>query len=350
MFIPSLFEGLFDLPWWGYVAVALGLTHITIVAVTVFLHRHQTHHALDLHPVASHFFRLWLWLTTGMATREWVAVHRKHHARCETKDDPHSPKILGINRVLWGGVFLYVKESAKPETIERYGQGTPDDWLERNLYSRFVLLGLTLTGVADVILFGLVPGVLIFVTQIAWIPFWAAGVINGVGHWFGYRNWSTDDVSTNMAPWGLFIGGEELHNNHHAYPTSAKFSNRWFEFDLGWLYVRLFSALGLARIKHLAPVPHFVAAKPLADLQTLQSVILHRYHVLAHYAKTVEQVTEHGVRHTVHAMRDELASLWGRSMESSEQLVERLRQWCRRAEASGIAPLVQFSHRIRCYA
>jgi len=350
MVIPSLFSGVFDLPWWGYVAVALGLTHVTIVAVTVFLHRHQTHHGLDLHPAASHFFRLWLWLTTGMRTREWVAVHRKHHAKCETADDPHSPKVLGINRVLWGGVFLYVKESAKRETIERYGQGTPDDWLERNLYSRYVMFGLTLTGVTDVVLFGLVPGVLIFLTQIAWIPFWAAGVINGIGHYFGYRNWSTEDVSTNMAPWGVFIGGEELHNNHHAYPTSAKFSSRWFEFDLGWIYVRMLSALGLARIKHLAPVPQFVAAKPVADLQTLQSVITNRYHVLAHYAKTVERVSGHAARDTVHAMRDDLTALWDRSMETSEELVSRLRRWCRRAEESGIAPLVAFSHRLRSYA
>jgi stearoyl-CoA desaturase (delta-9 desaturase) len=346
----TLFSGVFDLPWWGYVLVALALTHVTIAAVTIFLHRHQTHRALDLHPAASHFFRLWLWLTTGMRTREWVAVHRKHHAKCETIDDPHSPKVLGINRVLWGGVLLYVTESAKPETIERYGRGTPDDWLERNLYSKYVVIGLTLMGVTDVVLFGLVPGVLIFVTQIAWIPFWAAGVINGVGHWFGYRNWETDDVSTNMSPWGLWIGGEELHNNHHAYPTSAKFSNKWFEFDLGWLYLRILSGRGLATHKELAPEPPFVAAKPVADLETLQSVILNRHHVMANYAETVERVSEHGVRHTVHAMRDELASLWKRSMETSEELVVRLRNWCRRAEESGIAPLVAFSSRLRSYA
>jgi len=346
----TLFSGVFDFPWWGYVLAALALTQVTIAAVTIFLHRHQTHRALDLHPAASHFFRLWLWLTTGMRTREWVAVHRKHHAKCETVDDPHSPKVLGINRVLWGGVLLYVKESAKPETIERYGRGTPDDWLERNLYSKYVLVGLTLTGVTDVILFGIVPGVLIFVTQIAWIPFWAAGVINGVGHWFGYRNWATDDVSTNMAPWGLFIGGEELHNNHHAYPTSAKFSSKWFEFDLGWMYLRIMSALGLARIKYVAPVPQFVTAKPVADLETLQSVILNRHHVMAHYTETVERVSGHGTRHTVHAMRDELSTLWKRSMKTREELVNHLRDWCRRAEASGIGPLVAFSSRLRSYA
>jgi stearoyl-CoA desaturase (delta-9 desaturase) len=285
-----------------------------------------------------------------MRTREWVAVHRKHHAKCETADDPHSPKVLGINRVLWGGVLLYVTESNKPATVERYGHGTPDDWLERNLYSRFVLSGLTLTGVADVLLFGMVPGVLIFIAQIAWIPFWAAGVINGVGHYFGYRSWATPDVSTNIAPWGLLIGGEELHNNHHAYPTSARFSRKWFELDLGWFYIRVLEALGQARVKHLPPEPHFVPAKPLADLQTLQAVLVHRYDVMARYAQTVEAGVDAAVRPTVLAMREDLAALWNRSMATSEQLVEQLGAWCRRAEQSGIAPLAEFSRRLRSYA
>ena len=350
--MPSLFSGVFDLPWWGYVAAALALTHVTIVTVTVFLHRHQTHSALDLHPAASHFFRLWLWLTTGMRTREWVAVHRKHHAKCETVDDPHSPKIYGINRVLWGGVFLYVKEAAKPETIERYGHGTPDDWLERNIYSKYVLIGLSITGLTEVFLFGIVPGVLIFLTQIVWIPFWAAGVINGVGHWFGYRNSPTEDVSTNMAPWGILIGGEELHNNHHAHPTSAKFSLKWFEFDLGWLYLRIMSALGLAKIKHLAPVPRFAAAKSFADEVTLRAVVKNRYHVLAAYEKALKRLSaaEGLSTQTMHAMRAELVSLWDRSMASREHLVARLEDWCRRAESSGVRPLAEFSRRLRCYA
>ena len=348
----TLFSGVFGLPWWGDVLVALGLTHVTIFAVTVFLHRHQTHRALDLHPAASHFFRLWLWLTTGMRTREWVAVHRKHHARCETAEDPHSPAILGINRVLWGGVFLYVKEAARPETLERFGYGTPDDWLERNLYSKYVLLGLTLMGTTDVILFGIVPGVLIFLTQIAWIPFWAAGVINGVGHHWGYRNWHTEDVSTNMAPWGILIGGEELHNNHHACAPSAKFSSKWYEFDLGWMYIRLLASAGLATVKRLAPVPRFIAAKPLADLQTLQAIIANRYHVLASYAASLGRlrVDERIAAQTMKAMRDELVSLWARSMATRGELVERLQDWCRRAEGSGIAPLAEFSRRLRCYA
>jgi stearoyl-CoA desaturase (Delta-9 desaturase) len=264
-----VFSGVFNLPWWGDVAVALLLTHVTIVAVTVFLHRHQAHRALDLHPAVSHFFRLWLWLTTGMVTKEWAAVHRKHHAKCDTAEDPHSPQFLGINRVLWRGVFLSVEEARKAETIERYGRGTPDDWLERNVYSRFQVVGLTLMGAADIVLFGLVPGILILATQIVWIPFWAAGVINGIGHYWGYRHWSTPDASTNIVPLGLLIGGEELHNNHHAYPTSAKLSMKWYEFDIGWLYIRLLEAAGMARVKHTAPTLHLVAPKPTVDPQTL---------------------------------------------------------------------------------
>jgi stearoyl-CoA desaturase (Delta-9 desaturase) len=391
----TLFSGVFDLPWWGLVLVALGLTHVTIASVTLFLHRCQTHHALTLHPIASHFFRLWLWLTTGMRTREWVAVHRKHHAKCETIDDPHSPQVLGINAVLWGGVVLYVRESAHADTIERYGQGTPDDWLERNLYSKYVMFGLTVMGVADVLLFGIVPGVLILLAQIAWIPFWAAGVINGVGHWFGYRGWHTEDSSTNIVPWALWIGGEELHNNHHAYPTSAKFSTKWYEFDLGWLYIRILSALGLARVKYVAPEPSFSPPKDAPDEQTLRAVITHRYDVLGHYARAVRQTLKDEVRrlkpsapleaerlhklsrwirreprtlldrdrvalseaaahspalHTCLAMRDELQALWGRSMASREELVTDLQRWCARAEASGIEALASFSRRLRSYA
>jgi stearoyl-CoA desaturase (delta-9 desaturase) len=345
----ALFSGALDLPWWGDLAAALALTHVTIVAVTVFLHRHQTHHALELHPAASHFFRLWLWLTTGMRTREWVAVHRKHHAKCETAEDPHSPVVYGIHRVLWGGVLLYVTESAKPGTIERYGRGTPDDWLERNIYSRHVVAGLVVMALIDLILFGIVPGTLIFLAQIAWIPFWAAGVINGVGHWFGYRNAATPDASTNMAPWGILIGGEELHNNHHAYPTSARFSSKWYEFDLGWLYLKAMSALGLAKIKHLAPVPKFVAPKLVPDEGTLQAVVQNRYHVLESYENALRNPGSVDAK-TIQVMRDELASLWERSMATRVELLAKLVDWCRRAEASGIAPLERFSVRLRSYA
>jgi stearoyl-CoA desaturase (delta-9 desaturase) len=390
-----LFSGLFDLRWWGYVVAILAMTHVTIASVTIFLHRHQAHRALDLHPLASHFFRLWLWLTTGMVTKEWAAVHRKHHAKCDTAEDPHSPQVLGINRVLWGGVFLYVTEAHKPETLSRYGQGTPSDWIERNLYAKFTRLGLILMGVIDIVAFGIVPGLVILTVQIAWIPFWAAGVINGIGHFWGYRHWPTPDASTNIVPLGLLIGGEELHNNHHAYPTSAKLSCKWYEFDIGWMYIRILQALGLARVKHVAPRPHFAAPKSAVDPATLEAVIRCRYDVLAKYAQSLKricaeevgklrQVSPQDARalqsvepwldlddrmlhererarlaellpksqalQTMYAMRHELAAVWGRSKASSEQLVKELQDWCRRAEASGIAPLVEFSERLRSYA
>ena len=389
-----LFSGVFDLPWWGVALYALGLTHITIVSVTVFLHRHQAHRALDLHPLPSHFFRFWLWLTTGMVTKEWAAIHRKHHAKCETAEDPHSPQILGINRVLWLGVFLYVKEAYNRETMERYGHGTPDDWIERNLYSRFAVLGLTTMGVIDIALMGVVPGLLVLEAQIVWIPFWAAGVINGVGHYWGYRNWGTEDASTNIVPWGILIGGEELHNNHHAYATSAKLSNKWYEVDIGWMYIRILEALGLAKVKKVAPTPRFTEEKAV-DLATLQAVITHRYDVLATYAQSLKRTyaeelgklrrfaphdahvlqslkrwlhrderslceTERAdlnkglaksrALHTVYSMRAELVSLWERSSASREQLVRQLQDWCHRAEASGIRHLEEFSRRLRCYA
>src|SRR5437868_3931029 len=233
-----IFSGWFDLPWWGLICVALALTHVTIAAVTIFLHRCQAHRALELHPLPSHFFRAWLWLTTGMVTKQWAAIHRKHHAKCETVDDPHSPQILGLKRVLFGGVFLYVKESRNKETMDRYGHGTPDDWLERNVYSRSQKLGVAIMLIVDMSLFGVLPGLLIWGIQMAWIPFWAAGVINGLGHFWGYRNYNCSDAATNLIPWGIWIGGEELHNNHHTYATSAKLSSKWYEFDIGWMYIR----------------------------------------------------------------------------------------------------------------
>jgi len=392
---PDMVSGVFDLPWWEYVFVALALTHVTIVAVTLFLHRHQAHRALDFHPAISHFFRLWLWLTTGMVTKEWAAVHRKHHAKCDTAEDPHSPQVLGLNRVLWSGVFLYVKEARKPETLARYGHATPDDWLERHVYSRFQTVGMTLTAVADIILFGLVPGALIFAVQAVWIPFWAAGVINGVGHFWGYRNWPTPDWSTNIVPWGIFIGGEELHNNHHAYPTSAKLSNKWYEFDIGWVYICVLQALGLATVKHVTPVARLSAPKSAIDPVTLRAVINCRYDVLARYAKSLrriyveelgelkraspddarklkalepwldrdekvvpererarlaETLSKTRALYTAYSMRHDLAALWARSTASRDQLVRRLQEWCQRAEASGIRPLVDFSHRLRSYS
>jgi len=390
-----LFAGLFDLPWWGLAIVALALTHVTIAAVTIYLHRCQAHRALDLHPLPAHFFRFWLWLTTGQVTKEWAAIHRKHHARVETPEDPHSPQQLGINRVLWTGVLLYVKEGRNQDTLERYGHGTPDDWVERNVYSKYTLTGIVLMGLADLLLFGIVPGLAILAVQLVWIPFWAAGVINGVGHYWGYRSWDTPDASTNIVPVGLLIGGEELHNNHHAYATSAKFSTKWYEIDLGWLYIRILAALGLAEVKKLAPKPRLAAAKSVVDLETLQAVIANRYDVLAKYAKSLrktyaeelgklkhfapqdaellrrirrwlsrderrlpateqarlaEILTKSKALETAYAMRRELAALWERSSASGEQLVGQLQDWCHRAEASGIAPLREFSIRLRSYA
>ena len=386
-----MFTGFFDLPWWGYVVYTLVVTHITIAAVTVFLHRHQAHRALELHPLPSHFFRFWLWLTTGMLTKTWTAIHRKHHAKCETVEDPHSPQIFGIKKVMWEGAELYRQEGQNKETLQRYGHGTPDDWLERNVYRRD-RIGIAAMLVLNVVLFGPI-GLTIWAVQMAWIPLMAAGVINGIGHYWGYRNFQPDDASANVLPWGILIGGEELHNNHHAYPTSARLSNRWYEFDIGWLYIRVLETLRLAQVKKVAPKLRLDAAKTHCDLDTLQSVITHRYEVVAKYAKSLrrtcagelselksravsvdraalkrwlridansltenERAKRDEVLHhssnlaTIYTMRDELAAIWQRSTASKEQLVRQLEDWCRRAEASGIVALKEFSRRLRSYA
>ncbi len=384
-------NGIFgDLPWWGPVLVALGLTHVTIASVTIFLHRHQAHRALDLHWLPSHFFRFWLWLTTGMITREWAAIHRKHHAKCETAEDPHSPQVLGINRVLWGGVLLYSRERRNRETIERFGHGTPDDWIERNLYTPFNAYGIVLMLALDALLFGW-AGVAIWAVQMVWIPFWAAGVINGLGHWWGYRNFDCADASTNLVPWGILIGGEELHNNHHSFATSAKLSARWYEFDIGWTYIRLLQMLGLARVRKVIPKPRFGAARSEPDMDMLHAIITHRYDVMRRYMASLRQVLREerdklrsrGIEpaamlrfmtrgaKSVSAgqqaacegalsaiprlallirMRDELAALWARSSATSEQLLQDLRDWVRRAEQSGVRQLDEFSRRLRSYA
>jgi stearoyl-CoA desaturase (delta-9 desaturase) len=387
-----MFTGAIDLPWWGYVVYALVVTHITIAAVTIFLHRHQAHRALDLHPLPSHFFRFWLWLTTGMVTKEWTAIHRKHHAKCESEEDPHSPQVMGINKVLWEGTELYRKESRNNETLERYGHGTPDDWIERHLYTRHSVLGISLLMVLNFVLFGFI-GITIWAVQMAWIPFFAAGVINGIGHYWGYRNFQPEDASRNIVPWGILIGGEELHNNHHAYASSARLSNRWFEFDIGWLYIRTLEIVGLAQVKKVAPKVRLIADKTHCDLATVQAVVTHRYEVLAKYTKSLrstcaaelrslraravsvdratlkrwlhidaqalptteqahmnEVLSKSTVLNTIYTMRQELSALWQRSSASKEQLVSHLEDWCRRAEASGIAALRDFSRQLRCYA
>jgi stearoyl-CoA desaturase (delta-9 desaturase) len=331
-----------------------------------------------------------------MVTKEWAAIHRKHHAKCETAEDPHSPQIYGINRVLWAGVFLYVKESHRPETMERYGHGTPDDWVERNVYARHSVHGLWIMGAVNIALFGLIPGAAILLTQIVWIPFWAAGVINGVGHFIGYRNWDVPapDASRNIVPIGVLIGGEELHNNHHAYPASAKFSLKWYEFDIGWIYIRVLEAFGFARVKKVAPTPRFADPKPVCDIHTLQAVIANRYDVLQRFARSLKRTYHEEIERLRHwspqqaealkplkkyfsrlqgltaiertrladalkgsralaiatGMHDELVALWERSHASKEQLVHQLQDWCQRAEASNVGPLAEFSRRLRCYA
>jgi len=387
--------GLIDLPWWGYVLVALGLTHITIAAVTIFLHRSQAHRAVDLHPLVSHFFRFWLWLTTGMVTKEWVAIHRKHHAKCETADDPHSPQVKGIRKVFWQGAELYREEAKNQETLDKYGHGTPDDWIERRLYSRHSALGISIMLLVDLALFGPL-GLSIWAVQMIWIPLTAAGIINGIGHYWGYRNFACEDASTNILPWGILIGGEELHNNHHAYGTSARLSNKWYEFDIGWLYIKLMSYVGLARVRKLAPAVRWQPARPLCDIDNLQAVITHRYDVLTRYIRATRREYAAEIErlkasaslpagwklknfrrwllrepaelaaadraeldtvlgkserlNTLYRMRQELAAIWGRSTASREQLLEQLQAWCKRAEDSGIQSLREFSLRLRSYA
>lgn len=389
--LPSWANGLIDLPWWGYAVVALVLTHITIAAVTIYLHRHSAHRALDLHPAVSHFFRLWLWLTTGMTTKAWTAIHRKHHAKCETEEDPHSPQILTLKKVLLEGAELYRKEAKNKETLEKYGHGTPDDWLERNVYTASDKGGVSVMLVIDILLFGPV-GLAIWAVQMLWIPVTAAGIINGVGHYFGYRNFEAEDASTNIVPWGILIGGEELHNNHHAYASSARLSNKWYEFDIGWLYIRLMEMVGLASVKKLAPQVKFEAGKSTCDLQTLQAIITHRYDVLARFTRSLKATCAEELRRhkpgqgvdldsvkrwlhleakyvpaqekakldavlknskildTVYTMRQDLAALWQRSTASTDQLILQLEDWCHRAEKSGIAPLRDFSRTLRGYA
>jgi len=393
--LTMMFSGLLSLPWWGYVLVTLALTHITIASVTIYLHRHQAHGALELHSITGHFFRFWLWLSTGIITREWAAIHRKHHAKCESTDDPHSPQILGIKKVLLEGYELYRKEAANQETLNKYGRGTPDDWLEHNLYTKHSMLGIILMLIIDVILFGAI-GITIWAIQMAWIPVTAAGIINGAGHYWGYRNFHPADASTNIVPWGILIGGEELHNNHHTYIGSAKLSCKWYEFDIGWLYIRSLAAVGLAKVKRIAPTVHLNTEKTVCDIDTLRAVLANRYEVLAKYAKVLQR-TYHDeisqlklhkpdlkkidlkrIKHWLHideinlndreklklslvmqssqklnityTLRQELIAIWHRSTATKEQMTKELEEWCHRAEASGIEALQKFSRRLRCYA
>ena len=384
--IDWLGNGLWNLAWWQIVLYTLATTHITIAAVTIFLHRAQAHRALDLHAIPSHFFRFWLWIGTGMVTKEWVAIHRKHHAKCETVDDPHSPQTRGLDTVMWRGAELYRAESKNMETLKKFGHGTPDDWMERNVYTRYGWQGVGLMLILDLALFGAL-GAAVWAVQMLWIPFWAAGVVNGVGHYWGYRNFEAQDASTNLSPWGIIIGGEELHNNHHTYPTSAKFSVKPYEFDIGWMYITVLNKLGLAQPKKTPPRLAYGAVRPVADDQTLEALIAHRYEVMASYARQMRAVfaqqTEaadasgalRSARRWLHrdaekvpaaavpqlaearaaypaldmmvTMREELRQLWLNTGRTREQLVTDLQAWCHRAEESGIAALRDFSLKLR---
>jgi stearoyl-CoA desaturase (Delta-9 desaturase) len=388
--IDWLANGLWNLSWWQIVLYTLVTTHITIASVTIFLHRAQAHRAMDLHPIPAHFFRFWLWLATGMVTKEWVAIHRKHHAKCETADDPHSPQTRGIDTVLWRGAELYREEAKNQETLAKFGHGTPDDWLERNVYTRFSWQGVGVMLILNLALFG-AAGLSVWAVQMIWIPVTAAGVINGIGHYWGYRNFEAPDASTNISPWGLVIGGEELHNNHHTYPTSAKFSVKPYEFDIGWVYITMMRKVGWATVKKVPPKLQLGAIKPVADEKTLEALIANRYEVMAGYAREMRRACKaeiallkekqadlsplkaakrwlhrdddrvpaaarphlaqaraaHPVLDKMVTMREELRQMWLNTSQSREQLANDLQGWCRRAEESGIVALQQFSMRLR---
>ncbi|WP_250537890.1 MULTISPECIES: acyl-CoA desaturase [unclassified Caballeronia] len=390
-----LANGLLDFSWWQILLFTLAMTHVTIAGVTIYLHRCQAHRALDLHPVASHFFRFWLWMTTGMLTGQWAAIHRKHHAKCETEEDPHSPQTRGIWKVLLEGAELYRTEAKNEETMRKFSHGTPNDWIERNVYTRYPILGISIMMVIDVALFGIV-GLSVWAVQMIWIPFWAAGVVNGLAHFWGYRNFNSADASTNIFPLGILIGGEELHNNHHTFATSAKLSSKWYEFDIGWMYIRLMSMVGLAKVKKVAPTPKLAASKAVVDQDTLQAVLSNRYEVMARYGKALKRayaqelakLKEAGAREKYQLMRGarkwfhkeedgldepqlkqlpeltsdnqklrtfielrkDLSAMWDRSNASREQLVTQLQDWCHRAEESGIKALQDFALRLRRYA
>lgn len=389
-----LANGISHASGWQVFIYTMVVTHITIASVTIFLHRCQAHRALELHAIPSHFFRLWLWLTTGQVTKEWAAVHRKHHAKCETEDDPHSPVTRGIKKVLLEGAELYRIESKNMETINTYGKGTPDDWIERHVYTKYSWLGMVVMLLINFAIFGVI-GITVWAVQMMWIPITAAGIINGIGHYWGYRNYDCTDAATNIVPFGILIGGEELHNNHHTFATSAKLSSKWYEFDIGWLYIRILETVKLAKVKKVAPIAKFSEMKTMIDVEILQAVITHRYDVMAKYTKSLRAEWRQEIAHlrekakledgflktakallhreptkleapqkqqlselflhsnalkTMHDMRAELALIWDRSTASSEQLVAQLQDWCNRAEASGIKTLQDFSFRLRSYA
>ena len=383
-------HGFLNLHGWGYILATLFLTQITLVSVTIFLHRCQSHRALDLHPVAAHFFRFWLWLTTGMMTKDWVAIHRKHHAKVETNEDPHSPQVQGLWKVLFEGTELYRKESRNQTTLERYGEGTPDDWMERHVYY-YSKYGIVLMLLVDLFLFGTI-GLTIWAIQMMWIPFFAAGVVNGLGHYVGYRNFECPDASRNLIPMGFFVGGEELHNNHHTYATSAKFSVKWWEIDTGWLVIRVLQFFGLAKPKRIPPKVVLLPGKKTVDIDTLKAILTNRFQVMAQYSKNVilpvlreerrrageagslmlrrmrtllireaslvdqsnqQQLASVLKRYhsleVVYQYRLKLQNIWVKSTATQHELVEALQEWCRQAEATGIKVLREFVNQLKAY-
>lgn len=386
------YNGILNWSAWQLLAATLVLTHITIVSVTVYLHRYSAHRSLELHPALKHFFRFWLWLTTSMNTREWTAIHRKHHAKCETPDDPHSPVHKGLLTVLRKGAELYMEEAKNEETLRIYGKNCPDDWIERNLYQRFPLAGVTLMALIDIALFGAL-GITVWAVQMLWIPVLAAGVINGLGHAVGYRNFECRDAATNLLPWGILIGGEELHNNHHTYPNSAKLSVKKWEFDMGWMWIRLFSLLGLAEVRRTAPIAHKIRGKQTLDMDTAMAILNNRFQIMAQYRKHVikplvrseiarlDDSMHHLFRRAkrllsretsllddrhqarIQAMLDHsqtlkviyekrlaLQQIWGRTSANSHEMLQALKDWCHQAEESGIKALQDFAWHLRSYS
>lgn len=387
--ILSAMSGIVQLPWWGYVAYLFIMTQITVISITIFLHRSQAHRALDLHPIASHFFRFWLWMTSGVVTKEWAAIHRKHHAKVETDEDPHSPQTRGLKKVFFEGAELYRAEAKNQETLDRYGEGTPDDWMERYVYTPHSRAGVVSMLIINFILFGF-AGVALWAGQMMFMPLFAAGVINGIGHYVGYRNFEPNDTSRNVTPFGIFLGGEELHNNHHAYASSAKFSAKWWEVDMGWNVIRLMQLFGLAKPKRVLPKMHVEPSKSHIDADTLKAFISYRLHVMARYAREVilpvlreeKKRTEKTGRHLlrrastvlvrdvafmkvrqtqrltrllenfqslreVYQYRIKLQAIWNQKTASQKELLEALQDWCRQAEATGIETLARFSKRIK---
>lgn len=383
--------GLLNLSFWGYVVATLILTQVTVISVTLYLHRCQAHRALDLHPIISHFFRFWLWLTTGMVTKEWTAVHRKHHAKCETADDPHSPQIYGLPKLLLEGAELYQKAALNKEEMDYYGHGTPDDWLERNIYTGCSKTGIISMLILDLILFG-IPGISIWGLQMLWIPFFAAGIINGIGHFWGYRNYECPDASRNIIPLGIFVAGEELHNNHHAFGSSAKFSQHWWEFDLGWFYIKVLRAFKLATVKKVAPTLVCIKDKTAIDNDTLKALIIARFQIMSHYSKTVilpvlheekrkagekgrelfsrakilltrdnylinpsnktrlmQLLNERRSLEMVYHYKQKLQEIWQRTSANQKELIEALQDWCKQAETAGIQALAQFAQHLRSF-